>query len=123
MKNPYCSICESYSELKTGQDIYPHRPDLKGISIYECQKCKRRVGCHKGTQKPLGTLSTEEERKARMMAHASFDPLWKKGGLKRTQAYKMLSEFLGLELSKTHIGMFDVATCRKVIQFTKEIAP
>jgi len=120
MRKPYCDACKCESELKTGREIYPRRPDLSWVKVYECGGCKRRVGCHRGTIKPLGTLSTDEERKARMSAHKEFDPLWKNGSISRSQAYAELSDYLGLSKEKTHIGMFDVETCQRVVDFSKK---
>lgn len=37
--------------LKCGKEIYPHRPDLATIQMYECPTCHNRVGIHKDTYK------------------------------------------------------------------------
>lgn len=39
-------------------------------------ECGAYTGCHAGTEKPLGRPAGPETRKARMAAHAAFDPLW-----------------------------------------------
>jgi hypothetical protein len=50
-----------------------------------------------------------------MAAHDAFDPLWKEGRMKRKEAYKWLSERMGLHVNDTHIGMFDADQCRRVV--------
>lgn len=41
--------------------------------------------------------------------------------MKRKDAYFGLSRQLGLKFSETHIGMFDVETCKKTAQLSKEL--
>lgn len=60
-----------------------------------------------------------ELAQARCAAHAAFDPVWKDGAVSRTQAYKWLGRKLGLGKDNTHIGMFDVQTCAKVVELCK----
>lgn len=76
------------------------------------------VGVHKGTDKPLGRLANAELRYWKRAAHAAFDPLWKYGRFKgfRDVAYGWLAKRMGLPMELTHIGMFDVDQCKKVIQ-------
>lgn len=81
--------------LKNGKEIYPHRPDLATIQMYECPQCHNRVGIHKGTTKALGCIPTLEIKNARMKVHALIDPLWKSGKISRAKLYKRLSEELG----------------------------
>jgi hypothetical protein len=74
---------------------------------------------------PLGDLANAPLREARMAAHAAFDPLWKTGQKRRGSAYAWLAEQLGIDRRDTHIGMFDEATCARVVaavQALKEAA-
>jgi hypothetical protein len=114
MKCPYCG---NDAELKTGYHVYPHRPDLAHLKIWACDPCDAWVGTHKNspTHAPLGRLANAELRRAKMAAHAAFDPLWKSGQMTRKEAYKRLSEKMGLTKEQTHIGMFDVEQCRAVV--------
>ena len=114
MKNPICPYCDTESELVTGREIYPHRTDLYRLSFYRCAKCGAYEGCHPGTTTPLGRLANAELRKARMEAHAAFDPLWKSGKMNRRQAYAWLAGRLGIDFEDCHMGMFDVAMCKSV---------
>lgn len=36
---------------------------------------------------------------------------------KYSRLFRKLAQFLGLPLEQTHIGMFDQAACRRVIEF------
>ena len=109
-----CPYCGNLSVKSTGKEIYPHRPDLYGKSFYICSPCRAYVGCHPNTDIPLGRLANAELRRAKNMAHACFDLLWKSGLIKRGQAYKWLSRTLDIPQQDAHIGMFDVETCKKV---------
>lgn len=104
--------------LVTGKIIYPHRPDLFHKKFWLCKPCDAYVGCHGESQRPLGRLANSELRRAKMMAHAAFDPLWKKSG-NRKDAYYWLSNQLGIEMKNCHIGEFDVEMCLRVIEVCK----
>lgn len=102
-----------------GEVIYPHRRDLYEKPFYLCAPCDAYVGCHPGTINPLGRLANAELRRAKKAAHAAFDPKWREGGMKRQQAYKWLSEQLGITREECHIGMMDVDLCRRVVEVCK----
>jgi hypothetical protein len=65
---------------------------------------------------PMGRLANRELRAAKQQAHAAFDPIWRETGTSRRVASIWLSEALGLALDKTHIGEFDLAQCRRVVE-------
>ena len=109
-----CPYCSNEAPLVDGSVIYPHRPDLHSKPFYQCAPCDAYVGCHPGTEKPLGRLANAELRRAKMAAHAAFDPLWRNGKQKRGNAYKWLAEQLGIAKRQCHIGYFDVDTCNRV---------
>lgn len=112
-----CPYCDGEAPLVTGQDIYPHRPDLYNKRFYRCSPCNAYVGCHSGTTKALGRLANAELRQAKIAAHAAFDPLWKNGRFQtRKQAYAWLSEKLKLARHDCHIGQFDVTRCNQVLK-------
>lgn len=81
------------------------------------------VGCHKGTNKPLGRLANAELRLWKRKAHAAFDPLWKYGVFKgrRKEAYRWLATVMRLPEEKAHIGMFDVAECKRLISIINNL--
>ena len=92
-----CINCNKQVEaiLVTGDVIYPHRPDLKNRSFYQCPYCNEYVGCHPNTDKPLGCIPSKKLRRARIRAHNKLDILWKSGKYKRADIYKVLSEHFG----------------------------
>lgn len=111
------------AEAKVGREVrcpYCGNAAAKGSSPwgtkYECVPCDARVGCHTGTDKPLGTLANAELRAARMLAHGAFDVLWKELGMKRVKAYAWLGRQLGVNKHRCHIAMFTVEECREVVR-------
>jgi len=116
-----CNYCGKDAPLVSGKQVYPHRPDLYAKKFYRCMPCDAMVGCHPGTTKPLGRLANDELRKAKMAAHAAFDPLWKNRLWKRKQAYAWLALKLNIHARDCHIGMFDVDMCRRVIEVCKGV--
>ena len=131
MRNPICPYCNKRSKICTGQDIYPHRPDLRHKVFYRCKPCRAWVGCHPGSSKPLGRLADPELRAAKSAAHAVFDPLWKRKMIRdgvsknkaRSTGYQWLAAQLGISVDDCHIGMFDVETCKRVVQICTRPRP
>lgn len=114
-KTEKCPYCGNSAKLVSGDVIYPHRHDLHEKKFYHCAPCDAYVGCHQGTTNALGRLANAELRAAKMAAHASFDPIWKSGEKKRGSAYAWLADALGIDKKHCHIGMFDVADCKRVV--------
>jgi hypothetical protein len=116
-KAPVCPYCNRASIKVTGEAIYPHRKDLLSKIFYLCRPCRSYVGCHPGTDKPLGIPANSDLRGARHKAHAAFDPKWRNRvwGTRR-QAYSHLAQKLGLTVDECHIGGFDQDMCEKVIE-------
>ena len=115
LKDKICPYCGKETELIDGTVVY------HGVSygwMYICRPCDAYVGCYKGTTKALGRLANAELRKYKHEAHEVFDLIWEKHFMKRPQAYTWLSKQLGTERDYTHIGMFDVDTCKKVISIS-----
>lgn len=126
---PTCPYCGKQSEQVGGQRICPHRPDLYGKNFYLCEPCGAYVGCHAGTDKPLGRLADAELRAWKSRAHAAFDPIWQaryerkraadpkyKKAMARGGRYKALAKLLGINGADCHIGMFDVELCRRTVE-------
>jgi hypothetical protein len=112
--NVTCPYCDQTAELVAGAALYPDIPSLHDKKFYSCAPCGAHVGCHDGTTTPLGRLADAELRRAKMNAHAAFDPLWRSRQMTRKAAYSRLAKELGIERDKCHIGMFDLETCRRV---------
>lgn len=114
---PQCPYCHAPSKLVTGRSVYPHRTDLHAKKFYRCVPCDALVGCHEGTDKPLGRLANPSLRKAKQRAHAAFDPLWiGSPGSKRRKWYSWLAIQLDIPREECHIGMFDEAMCARVVE-------
>lgn len=136
-KAPTCGECGIVSRLTTGAEIYPYRPDLAAAWFYRCDNCDGRVGCHKGTKRPLGTPAGPRLRHARECLHGLLDPIWLKApfsgpyeiedGLAvhrirqtaRTRVYRYLAAHLMIDPRHCHVGMFDLETCRKAWRVLK----
>lgn len=63
----------------------------------------------------LAAPSGSELAKARIAAHAAFDPFWQSGRFQRGVAYDWLASELGIPVTKCHMVLFDVEQCRRVI--------
>ena len=130
---PTCPYCEKPAALVPGNEIYPHLKDANKLSFWRCGPCDAHVGCHKGTLQPLGTPARAELRRERMALHVEvIDPIWKtaadlpcyaakrerNGGqitrAARDRTYAWMAERLGLTPLETHIGKFDLETCRRL---------
>lgn len=85
-----------------------------------CYKCDARVGCHRGTKKALGTLADKNLRYKRMLVHLKIDPFWQVERYTRTAVYESMSRFLGIDRKACHVGLFDEATCDKIIEAFKQ---
>lgn len=106
---PYCGgvpVLADSSEIYNGQSFGPVRL---------CRRCGAFVGCHEGTTEPKGRLADKSLREAKKRAHEAFDPLWRSGWMGRQEAYDWLSVSLGIPRERTHIGMFDLDLCKRVV--------
>lgn len=68
----------------------------------------------------MGRLADAHLRQAKLKAHEAFDPIWKGRKMSRSKAYGWLAKQLGISREETHIGMFDLETCRLVIEICRE---
>ena len=106
MKCPYCNKEANYIDSK---HYYSN-----GVSygmMYLCWECDARVGTHKNSGKPLGTMANHYLRELRKQAHSLFDPLWKEKKMTRKEAYSYLKEKTGVK----HIAWARENECKKVI--------
>lgn len=118
---PACPYCERTARLVNGHAIYPQAgPWLGRKPFWLCSGCNAYVGCHPGTTRPLGRLANAELRRWKIEAHKAFDPLWKSGGMTRREAYHWLAGQLDIPGRQCHIGMFDEATCRRVVELVAQ---
>lgn len=118
-----CRYCGGKIRLVPARAVYGSsvkRLHMEREYIYQCQNCNARVGCHKGTKRPLGNVANETLRLKRMETHQIFDAYWRAAGMSRSQAYRWLAEQLGLAEAETHIGSFEMDECAKVISLCQE---
>lgn len=119
-----CRYCGGVIRLVPAENIYGEaaakRLGLVGESIYQCQNCNARVGCHKGTTRPLGNVANETLRLKRMETHQVFDDYWRRRGMTRTAAYRWLAKHLHLSVEQTHIGSFEMDQCQQVIKLCQK---
>lgn len=115
-----CRYCQKRAKRVTGEAVYPHRPDLADMILYRCDPCDAHVGCHPGTDIPLGELANGHLRYLRRQAHSAFDPIWRTGEKGRRDAYRWLAEQLGIPFGVCHIGQFDIDMCKRVIAVCRE---
>lgn len=114
-----CPYCNSETERTTEIAIYGQ--EYSGRDVIMCKNypsCDAYVGCHKSGE-PLGRLANKKLRKAKIEAHKHFDKLWREDHISRSDAYKLLSNHLGVPPEYTHIGMFSIKTLEKVSNWSK----
>ncbi len=117
-----CRYCGGIVRLVPAESVYGDsavRLGLKGEKLYQCQNCNARVGCHRGTIRPLGDLANEVLRLKRIETHQVFDAYWTERGMSRTQAYRWLAKKMHLPERKAHIGGFEMHQCQKLIDLCR----
>ena len=118
-----CRYCGGVVRMVPARNVYGPAVDRLGLQneyIYQCQNCTARVGCHKGTTRPLGNVANETLRLKRMETHQVFDAYWKQKGMSRTRGYKWLAGQMGLPERLAHIGGFEMDQCQKVIDLCRK---
>lgn len=123
MKRIYCPTCNRDAELVGGDVIYPHREDLHHKQFWKCPEHDAYVGCHPGTNKPLGRLADAATRRLKLNAHAAFDPLWKTKRMTRSGAYSWLAGKLGISPGACHMGSMSDDNLRRVVVVCQEFKP
>lgn len=83
-------------------------------------ECDGRHMAHEHNGLPMGIPANRETREWRVNAHIAFDAYWKKKGIPRKRAYKQLAEAMNLSKDETHIALFNIEQCKKVIKLCIE---
>lgn len=112
-----CPYCGNPAQFMTSNEFYGQD---YGTNLYVCRPCDARIGTHRGSKRPLGTLANDRLRKLRMYCHSLIDPFWKYGKYSRSTVYARMSKAMSLPPSQTHIGMFNEEQCLKLISFFKQ---
>ena len=116
-----CPYCGSKTRRTNQMEVYNKKySDNEMIVCSEFPKCDSYVGCH-STGEPLGRLANKELRQAKKRAHYYFDQIWDGDKKERGYTYYHLQQFLGIPKEFTHIGMFSIRTCEKVVLWSMEI--
>lgn len=108
---PYCG--EAAHFMPSSRPIYN---GSEYGPVWRCDACDAHVGCHRGSNRPLGRLANKALREAKQAAHAAFDPVWQQFGVRRRDAYKLLADRLGIEFKRCHIGQMDLPMCQRVVK-------
>jgi hypothetical protein len=119
-----CPYCMTEAKLVDSAVIYHGRSYGMAWICGRYPACDAYVGCHPNSEKPLGRLADGALRKAKQRAHRAFDPLWKakmrrdhvRKGVARRAGYEWLAKMLKISVDDCHIGMFDIATCDRVVE-------
>lgn len=107
-----CDNCQSPRIVNGDNCIIYGRNQGDWPRVWFCRNCRAAVGCHPGTNYPLGKMATHEVRKARYLAHKQFDKLHSKYKLmSRTEAYRWLAAMMGLDRKDCHISHFNLEQC------------
>jgi zinc-finger-containing domain len=104
---PYCH--KSNIKLMTQLEFYGK--DYGNGKLHVCQNCYARVGCHKGTDMPMGPLSNEELRQLRMEIHKIIDFYWETKE-ERKKVYSELGKRYGTPF---HIGFLKNERARFIL--------
>lgn len=111
-----CDLCCSVNIVYTDNAIIYGRNYGNWPKCYFCNDCRASVGCHPGTDIPLGRMADRATRTLRNRAHDEFDKLWCDGYMTRSGAYQWLARQLEIDESQCHISWLtkdqlkDVAT-------------
>lgn len=118
-----CRYCGGVIRMVPARAVYGSAVKRLGLEkeyIYQCQNCNARVGCHRGTTRPLGHVANETLRLKRMETHQVFDAFWKRRGMSRTKGYQWLAGQMGLPERLAHIGGFEMDQCQRVIDLCRK---
>ena len=116
---PLCLHCDQPARLTSGREVYPHRQDLWGRSIWRCDSCDAHCGCHRGGLVALGRPADRPTRRARMELHTQrLDPIWlamPKGRRRpaRSAVYAFLALRMGLTKDEAHTALWTLEQCRE----------
>lgn len=84
---------------------------------WKCPHCNNSVGCHKGTNRPLGCIPSPELRLKRIELYSLMEPLFSK--ISKLKLLKLLSEKLGYKFHLHQVK--SIKECERVIDLVVEI--
>lgn len=88
--------------------------------FYRCERedCDGYLGAHPDGS-PLGIPANKQIRQKRTEAHGVFDLLWQEGYVKRTTAYRIMAERMGID-GELHIANLGWDECERLIELASE---
>ena len=116
-----CIECGGKGRIASGREVCPERQDRASWAFWLCG-CGAWVSCHPGTAIPMGRPGNALTRSWRIQAHRALDSRWlrvngradkHKTSRARPKAYTWLAAQLGIRVEDCHIGLFDIAMCRR----------
>jgi len=109
-----CDCCCSPNVQYTTNDIIYGRNYGEWPMTYFCTDCRAAVGCHPGTNIPLGQMADRKTRQLRKSAHNEFDKLWRTELMSRTKAYSWLALQLNIEVGNCHLSWLSKEQLKQV---------
>jgi len=124
---PYCGSGSKFRKTSLGVYRKNYGPAYVCARYPECDSV---VGTHNGGDQPKGRLAQPPLRELKKQAHGLFDALWmakqEREGISKSKArvaaYHWLAQELGIRTGHCHIGWFDEATCKRVIDICRPYA-
>ena len=110
-----CDTCCSSNIVYTDNAIIYGRNYGNWPKCYFCRDCRASVGCHNGTDIPLGRMADRATRTLRNKAHDEFDKIWRDGYMTRSAAYQWLARQLEIDESQCHISWLTKDQLKDVI--------
>jgi ssDNA-binding Zn-finger/Zn-ribbon topoisomerase 1 len=122
-KNVYCPYCGSIAVLRKANEVYVNKIEDDDRLLLVCKnypECDTYIKADENGN-PKGVMANKELRHLRLVAHNYFDEIFRNNILSRSDAYKLLSDKLGIPLQDTHMSNFDEYRCKKTIAIAKNI--
>ena len=110
-----CDVCCSANIVHTTNDVIYGKQYGEWPMCYFCKDCRAAVGCHSGTDLPLGRMADRSTRTLRSRAHNEFDKIWRDGLMSRSRAYQWLAIELKIDESQCHISWLSKDQLKDVI--------
>lgn len=112
-----CDNCGSPRVHLQSRRLLGMRETGKWHLIWHCLDCLALVGCHEGTDIPLGLMADVATRAARFQAHGAFDRLWRgrNARMTRQQAYVWMAQVLMIPEDRAHIALLSERQCETLI--------
>lgn len=102
-----CQYCLQPAKKVTGQDIYPHRVDLKDNVYWACSPCQAYVSSDPTTNKPIGLLANAKTRKLRVAVFQLLEKLVRLKLMTRYETQGWLASRINVPVAKCKLTQLD----------------